>query len=56
MTNFGDIAYYGSPRYIEEDELYEEEDTYPGETDEYELWWARKRLRRALQKQEAQGW
>lgn len=52
MTNFGDLAYSEGPRY-REDDLYDEEDTYPEETDDYELWWARKRLRQSLKRQEA---
>jgi hypothetical protein len=44
---FGNLIFREGPIF-KGDDIYSEEDTYPKEDDEYELWWARRRLRKHL--------
>lgn len=46
--NFGVPNHEQHVKYYDWDELYEEEDTYPQETDDYELWWSKRSLKKCL--------
>lgn len=50
--NFGEPNHTQHSIYRPWDEMYDDEDTFPEETDDYELSWARKSLKRCLRDHE----